>query len=764
MGCCMSAARVNTHSHDVSMRHDPKTHSQYETGPGKAQCHKDYEHPINYAETGPASEKENPTTTIPALLRAAAETNGDKAAMRVEREGGKPNGATPGAAAFAAKQLRSPLDAPPSQPRTVKEAWCEWTYREYYQESRDLAKALITKGVEQFDAVAIFGFNSPEWLMSSQATFMTGAKTAGIYPTDTPEQIAYKCNHSGAKAIVLEDKHCLDKYAEVADQVKDVNTIVVWNTVGITESSLPGGQAIVPWPEMIQTGQAAPDTEVDNRLSNIRPGHCCCLIYTSGTTGMPKAVMVSHDNIYFEASCVMGLIGGSVGNGLDINGSPDNEERLISYLPLSHVAGMMVDIICPVALTANPKNACYTVVHFARPYDLKLGTLKNSLQSIQPTFFIGVPRVWEKISEAMKAIGASITGVKKKVSTTMKAKGLAHWRNMEMGGSGAYPCCYGLAEKIVFSKVKANLGLDCCKFGFTGAAPIMVDTLAYFGQLGIQINEVYGMSECTGACTWSLDDTHKAGSCGFAMPGVEVAVLNSESGSTVPPASGPTPTEAEQGEICFRGRNIMMGYLANPALGEEHVQEIKKKTAEAIDENGWLHSGDKGFMDQEGMFKITGRYKELIIGAGGENVAPVPMEDFLKTHEVNGKRYGISDAMMVGDKRKYNVVLLTLQTKGYTGELPGTDELDGHAALVNPNVKTVGEAMNDPVWQEHLTNAIKAVNANQQVCPSNASRIQKFAILPKNFSVEGEEFTPTLKLKRSVVEKQYIDIIEGLYA
>ena len=179
---------------------------------------------------------------------------------------------------------------------------------------------------------------------------------------------------------------------------------------------------------------------------------------------------------------------------------------------------------------------------------------------------------------------------------------------MEMGGSGAYPCCYGLAEKIVFSKVKANLGLDCCKFGFTGAAPIMVDTLAYFGQLGIQINEVYGMSECTGACTWSLDDTHKAGSCGFAMPGVEVAVLNSESGSTVPPASGPTPSEAEQGEICFRGRNIMMGYLANPALGDAHVQEIMKKTREAIDEEGWLHSGDKGCVDDRGMIRITGRY------------------------------------------------------------------------------------------------------------------------------------------------------------
>ena len=209
----------------------------------------------------------------------------------------------------------------------------------------------------------------------------------------------------------------------------------------------------------------------------------------------------------------------------------------------------------------------------------------------------------------------------------------------------------------------------------------------------------------------------------------------------------------------------MAGYMANPDLGAAHVKEIQGKVDEAIDKNGWLHSGDKGCLSELRMLKITGRYKELIIGAGGENVAPVPMEDFLKTHEETpGKRYGISDAMMVGDKRKYNVVLLTLQTKGYTGELPGTDELDGAAALVNPAVKTVGEAMEDPVWQAHLTKAIKAVNGNQTVCPSNASKIQKFAILPVNFSVEGEEFTPTLKLKRSVVEAKYASIIDGLYA
>ena len=420
-----------------------------------------------------------------------------------------------------------------------------------------------------------------------------------------------RSNHSGSKVIVLEDKHCLDKYATVADKVKGVQTIVIWNDAGEDRTELPGGQRVVSWDKFLIEGENSGE-DLEGRMTKIKSGHCCALIYTSGTTGMPKAVMVSHDNIYFEANTVMNLISDVVGNGQDIDGNVCHEERLISYLPLSHVAGMMVDIICPVALTANPKNGSYTSVAFARPYDLKIGTLKNTLQAVQPTMFIGVPRVWEKISETMKAIGASITGAKKKVSTWGKAKGTAHWENMEMGGTGEYPCCYGLASKLVHSKVKQNLGLDKCKFGFTGAAPIMVDTLEYFGQLGIQINEVYGMSECTGACTWSTDKAHKAGSCGFAMPGMEVVVMDTMTDPKNPRILGPAkdpkhPTEAEQGELCFRGRNIMMGYLANPDLGAEHVAEIEGKTKEAIDENGWLHSGDKGCIDEQGMFRICGR-------------------------------------------------------------------------------------------------------------------------------------------------------------
>merc|ERR1719293_568791 len=198
-----------------------------------------------------------------------------------------------------------------------------------------------------------------------------------------------------------------------------------------------------------------------------------------------------------------------------------------------------------------------------------------------------------------------------------------------------------------------------------------------------------------------------------------------------------------------------MGYMACPDMGEAHIAEIQKKTAEAIDSEGWLHSGDKGMVTGLGMVKITGRYKELIIGDGGENIAPVPIEDHVKR-----MCDGICEIMMVGDKRKYNVALVTLKAIGANGEVPGTDALDAAAKLVNPKVQTISGAIKDQVWQDTIIKALTTTNANQKVVPNNAFKIQKFMILPHNFSEEGGELTPTKNLKRAVAEKKYSKQIE----
>merc|ERR1719359_2791166 len=202
-----------------------------------------------------------------------------------------------------------------------------------------------------------------------------------------------------------------------------------------------------------------------------------------------------------------------------------------------------------------------------------------------------------------------------------------------------------------------------------------------------------------------------------------------------------------------------MGYLANPDLGAAHVAEIQKKTAESIDADGWLHSGDKGMITEKGMVKITGRYKELIIGEGGENIAPVPIEDHVKK-----MCDGIAEIMMVGDKRKYNVALVTLKAVGANGEVPGTDDLDAGAKRLNPEVTKISQAMDDKVWINAVTEAITSANNDGKVCPNNAFKIQKFTILPTNFSEEGNELTPTKKLKRSICQAKYASTIDQIYA
>jgi long-chain-fatty-acid--CoA ligase ACSBG len=483
--------------------------------------------------------------------------------------------------------------------------------------------------------------------------------------------------------------------------------------------------------------------------------------------------MISHDNILFEARCVLDVLSETKNKIF----TTEEEERIISYLPLSHVAGMMVDIVVPICASAACKGWCSA--SFARPYDLSKFTFGERLRIIKPTIFLGVPRVWEKIAEKIKKAGAKVKGALRKVANWAKAKGMAHQGAIQLAGppnkyegagTGSYPSLYGLAEKVVLNKVKKQLGLECCKYGFTGAAPIGVDTLEFFGALGININEVYGMSECTGATTWSTDESHVWGSCGWALPGTEVSVRKVDEKDNNKHTECPTAEdifaaelpEENQGEICFRGRHIMMGYMANPDLGAEHVEEIQKKTADAIDDQGWLHSGDKGAMDSRGMFRITGRYKELIIGAGGENIAPVPIENAFKAH-----CQGVTNIMMVGDKKKYNTALVCLETEGATGEAPGNGKLTGQALAASKEMgstaTTTKEAQACAKWKAHIEASRAAVNGNAKVCISNACAIQKISILEFDFSVQTEELTPTLKLKRSTVMSKNKDIIDAMY-
>ena len=614
MGCGQSKAQVLALA-PVST--NPEDYFDYSGGKTWYTCRPDTAVEPRLAKSGIGSAAGCPPTTLPAMLKAAAEKAGSSPAMKVERPCPPP------------KDDKAPPALPAAQ-------WTTWTWQGYYDDSRKAAKGFIKLGLKRFDSVSIWGFNSPEWMLSSLGAGFAGGKAAGLYPTDTAETAAFKVVHSGSSIVVVEDKSKLDRLVSALTARNDpspikVKAVVAYGYEPPAEAKVEVSGRWVPvisWASLMELGAKESDEEVDARCKEVQPGHCAALVYTSGTTGEPKAVMISHDNVLFEACGVI-----DIGSRHMKFCALKEQERILSYLPLSHIAGLMVDIAFPIASTAT--TPAHTTVFFARPYDLKLGSLKDRLCVARPTAFLGVPMVWEKIADKLRALGASNPGWKQSLAAWAKDKGKAASVACQLGGSGDRPSGYGLASKLVFSKIKAKLGLDKVKFGITGAAPIRVDTLEYFGSIGLDINEVYGMSESTAAATVSTSLAHQWGSCGFSLPGVEVKAfkvkddLNDKTECPRAPALD-AMDESFQGELCFRGRSIMMGYLAQPALGPDHVKEIESKTAATIDNEGWLHSGDKGIVTQAGMVKITGRYKELIIGSGGENIAPVPIEDHIK--------------------------------------------------------------------------------------------------------------------------------------
>lgn len=598
--------------------------------------------------------------------------------------------------------------------------WVSVSWKEYQGKVRNFARSLLHVGLQRFEAVNVIGFNSPEWAYANMGAIFAGGMVAGIYTTNGPEACKYISEHSEAAVIVCQNAMQMDKFYESRNELPKLKALVQWQ--GQVDSKFKDGHKVqaFTFDEFMALGADEKQEQLlEERIAAQKPSDCCTLIYTSGTTGAPKAVMISHDNATWTAQCTIDTT--FSGNTF----APDYEAPIVSYLPLSHVAAQLLDFHSPYCLTARfaPSHTA-----FARPDALK-GTLVQTLNAIRPAIFFGVPRVWEKMEEKLRAVGAKTTGIAKSISTWAKGKGAQKYRDTQVGGSMQLPGGISIANSV-FSKIKTKLGLDKALMCLTGAAPIRKETLEYFGQLDINICELYGMSENTGPQTLSLNNYHRAGSCGIAMPGVELKIDTVEGRD-----------EAPNGEICFRGRHIMMGYMKNP-----------DKTAEAIDPEGWLHSGDVGRVDENGLLYITGRIKELIVTAGGENIAPVPIEEKLMNACPQ-----LSGCMMVGDKKKYNVVLVTLHQKD-DGEGGFTDDLVGASAAFG-DAKTIQEARESKQWTDLLTNAIKEVN---KTAVSNAAKMQKFFIVPP-FSVPNGELTPTLKLKRPIVMKHYVEEIEWLY-
>jgi len=426
---------------------------------------------------------------------------------------------------------------------------------------------------------------------------------------------------------------------------------------------------------------------VERRIAAAKAADVATLIYTSGTTGTPKAVMLTQRNLAFIAEKAGEIL--PVGAG----------DRLISYLPLSHIAEQVVSHLLSLATGAS--------VHFAE----SLEKLPENLGEVRPHFFLGVPRVWEKIQAGIQGAGAQASPLRRRVAAWARGVGLAGGYADQEGRPR--PWSYGLADHLVFSKVRQKLGFDEARMLAVSAAPIAKETLDFFQSLALPIMEVYGMSECTGPTTMSVPKRYRLGRAGYAIPGTELRV-------------------AEDGEILMRGPHVFKGYYKNDAA-----------TRETIDAEGWIHSGDVGEIDVDGFLRVTDRKKELLITSGGKNIAPQHLEGKLK------QIAAVSQAVAVGDRRAYVVALLTLDPARLAAE----------AEKAGSPARTPEDAARCPAFKAYLERQVDEINRGL----ARYESIKKIALLPKELSVETGELTPTLKLKRRVIHERHKDTIEALY-
>ncbi len=427
--------------------------------------------------------------------------------------------------------------------------WVKWTYNQYYVDIRTAAKAFIKLGLEPFHSVAIYGFNSPEWFISALGGIYCGGFSCGLYPTNSASMNKFIMQDSSANILVCEDAAAVDKMWEIVEEVETLKKVIQFSG----EPKRPG---VLSWKEFMNEGKEETDKELEHRLRNMAVNQCAVLIYTSGTTGNPKGVMLSHDNILYITRAAV------ICYKLE-----EFCEVFLSFLPLSHIAAFMFDMMAPLTIKAT--------TYFADKMALK-GTLLEYLKEVRPTHFLGVPRVWEKIMEGMLAKGKDIKGLKKKISVACKQAGIDHHLNHKTG------IMYKVGKKVVYSKVREALGLDRTKNFYTGAAPLSPETFKYFLSLDIHILEIYGMSETSGLHIGTTPGMISMGTVGKPSYLNQIKLAN--------------VNESGEGEMCMRGRNIMMGYL--------HRED---KTNEDIDEDGYLHSGDLAFVDDNGIVSITGK-------------------------------------------------------------------------------------------------------------------------------------------------------------
>ncbi|MEQ9502233.1 MAG: long-chain fatty acid--CoA ligase [Deltaproteobacteria bacterium] len=561
-------------------------------------------------------------------------------------------------------------------------SWEPTTYKEFADEVKQAAKALIHLGLESQHTVCILGFNRSEWVVFDVAAMSAGGAPAGIYTTCSPPEVQYIIDHAEARIVLLENE---DQWAKVEAELANLPKL---EHVVMMKGTKVEHDKVMSWEDFLAKGDEVEDAVFDERLGAIDPNQLATLIYTSGTTGPPKGVMLSFSNLTETSN----LVGKVVQVGSD--------DSTLSYLPLSHIAEQMFTIHLPITYGVQ--------VYFAESID----KVADNIKEVQPTVVFGVPRIWEKFYAGVTAKMKEATGMKKRIADWAQRVGREAnaIKNQGKQPSGFLAWQYNTANKLVYSKVKPALGLGRARYCISGAAPIAKEVLEFFSGLDVIILEVYGQSEDSGPTTFNQPGNAKFGSVGPAVPTVEVKI-------------------ADDGEIVVKGPNVFLGYYKDEAATNDAL----------ID--GWLHSGDLGKFDEQGFLNITGRKKDIIITAGGKNIAPKNIEAALKNTPF------IEEAVVIGDRRKFLSALLFL-------------DQEAAKKWASENGEPTTDLRNNAKLKALIQADVDGVNK----LFARVEHVRKWTVPAKPLSIEGGELTPTLKVKRAKVNAHYEEDIESMYA
>jgi long-chain acyl-CoA synthetase len=567
-------------------------------------------------------------------------------------------------------------------------AWHDVSYGELAETVQEIGLGLIDLGIESGERLCILANTRPEWSYADMGATSAGAVVVPIYQTNSPEECLWVISDSGACAIVCEDEEQLAKIVAIKDQVPNLRTVIVMDASAASSSAASTLNAIT-LDEVRERGRRRSVEELDARRAAVRPEDAFTFIYTSGTTGPPKGCVLTHGNY----RAIIDMISEA--------GEIEGDEVIYLYLPLAHSFALLIQLAV--------FDLGGTLAYFGG--DTK--QIVPELLEVQPTYLPSVPRVFEKIytlahgaiesqppEERERAHKAIALGVKVR---DMINRGEAVPQELKVP--------FEEADEQLFKNVRAIFG-GRVRHATSGAAPIAKEILEFFWACGVPVLEGYGMTETATAATTSTVENHRFGTVGRALPGVEMKI-------------------ADDGEILVKGPNIFNGY---------HNQA---STSFGAVENGWLHTGDLGSIDEDGYLSITGRKKDIIITAGGKNLTPANIENDLKQCR------WISQAVMHGDQRPYPVVLITLDEE----EIPSYAREHGLP-------EDVASLSQEPAVQELIQKEIDRANSKY----AQVEQVKKFVILDHDLSQPTGELTPTLKVKRSVVNEKYSEMFDALYA